>query len=76
MYWRVIRCGKSFPGIEEGQACGCDMTANCLGDCNPGLECVFDDETLGHGTCMTEKSNWDKSFCFDKYLDVANLFQA
>jgi len=38
-------------GIKEGQACGCDMTDNCLGDCDPSLFCLFEEESLGHGTC-------------------------
>jgi len=41
--------------IEEGQACGCDMTMSCLGECKPGLECTFDDVSAGHGICTKTK---------------------
>merc|ERR1712198_411572 len=41
--------------IEEGQACGCDMTMSCLGECKPGLECTFDDVSAGHGICDKTK---------------------
>ena len=51
----VIRFAISFPVIEEGQACGCDMTMSCLGECKPGLECTFDDVSAGHGICTKTK---------------------
>ena len=50
----LIRYTESFSGLEEGEACGCDMTNNCLGECKPGLECII--EGLGHGTCTKSES--------------------
>ena len=50
----IIRYTKSFSGLEEGEACGCDMTEKCLGECKPGLECII--EGLGHGTCTKKES--------------------
>ena len=55
MYLKVIRFAIYFSVIEEGQACGCDMTMSCLGECKPGLECTFDDVSAGHGTCTKTK---------------------
>jgi len=55
LYLRVIKCSIYFPVIEEGQACGCDMTMSCLGECKPGLECTFDDVSAGHGICTKTK---------------------
>jgi len=39
-------------GLNEGQACGCDMEfEKCLGKCSQGLWCKYEEESLGHGTC-------------------------
>ena len=51
---KPFRFNKSFLGLEDGDACGCDMTEKCLGECKPGLECTI--EGLGHGTCTKIES--------------------
>ena len=53
-----------FSGLEEGQACGCDWTENCLGECRPCLECSFEDVSFGHEICTKRES----------YLQITEIF--
>ena len=48
----ILEPQNSDPKLEEGQACGCDYTmTNCLGTCKAGLECKYEDVTVGNGVC-------------------------
>ena len=53
----ILEPQNSDSKLEEGQACGCDMTMNCLGTCKDGLECKYEDVTVGNGICTKIKGS-------------------
>jgi len=57
-------------GLNEGQACGCDVTSGkCLGGCSKGLYCKYEEESTGHGTCTKSEMmvSYGNGFCDEGY---------
>jgi len=56
--------------LNEGQACGCDVTSGkCLGGCSKGLYCKYEEESSGHGTCTKSEMmvSYGDGFCDEGY---------